>query len=113
MALPLTLFNYATIAYYLAITNIPTLKTIFPDFPPFLILGFVAGPVVCIVFGLIYVKSPYFRANFEIQTSANPYSFKLMPKDLPLYDAVAKLCEKEGLKEEADKIRKIILASNS
>ncbi len=108
VALPLTLFNYASVAFYLDIVNIPALKIIFPNFPIFLTIGFAIGPVTCIIVGLIYVKSPYFRANFEVQTSANPYSFKLMPRDIPLYDAVAKICEKEGYTKEADELRKII-----
>ena len=108
VALPLALFNFASIGYYLVVINYAILMAIFPNFPIFLVFGIVIGPIICIVVGLIYAKSPYYRANYEIATDANPYSFKLMPRDIPLCTAVAKLCEKEGLQKEADELKKII-----
>jgi len=111
IALPLTLFNFASIAYYLVVINFPLLLMIFPSFPIFIVFGILVGPMSCVIIGLLYVKSRYYRANYEIMTSANPYSFKLMPKDIPLYTAVLAICEKEGLTESATQIRKLILES--
>jgi len=111
VALPISLFNFASIAYYLVVVNFVPLLLIFPSFIHFLIFGILLGPISCIVLGLVYVKSRYYRANYEIMTSANPYSFRLMPKDIPLYEAVEKLCVANGLSKESLEIKKLLEAS--
>lgn len=113
IGIPLNLFNFASITYYLVVTNIPLFLSIFPNFSIFLGVGVVVGPLACIILGLIYVKSSQFRANWKIIASANPYTFKLMPSQIPLYTAVAKLCEKEGLKDEAFELKRLIEDSYS
>ena len=111
VALPLTLFNFASVIYYLVIVNFPIISSIFPNFPTFIAVGILVGPLTCIVVGLLYVKSRFYGANFEVNASANPYSYRLLPKDVVLYSALLAICEKEGLNESADKIREIITKS--
>ena len=111
VALPLTLFNFASVIYYLVIVNFPVISNIFPNFPTFLGVGIIVGPLTCIIVGLLYVKSRYYGANFEVNASANPYSYRLLPKDVVLYSALLAICEKEGLTESAEKIREIIVRS--
>jgi hypothetical protein len=113
VALPLTLFNFASVIYYLVIVNFPVISNVFPNFPTFLGVGIVVGPLTCIIVGLLYVKSRYYGANFEVNASANPYSYRLLPKDMILYSALLAICEKEGLTESAEKIRDIISQSQS
>jgi hypothetical protein len=108
ISIPLALENYISVAYFLVVMNLPPLKALFPNFYVFLLVGVIVGPLTCAFIGFIYVKSVYFRANYEVTTDANPYSFKLMPKDIPLYIAVSMLCEKEGLVEEAEELNRII-----
>ena len=111
VALPLTLFNFASVIYYLVIVNFPIISSVFPNFPTFLAVGILVGPLTCIIVGLLYVKSRFYGANFEVNASANPYSYRLLPKDMVLYSALLAICEKEGLTESAEKIREIIVRS--
>lgn len=113
VALPLTLFNFASVIYYLVIVNFPIISNIFPNFPIFVAVGIVLGPVTCILVGLVYVKSRYYGANFEVNASANPYSSKLLPKDMVLYSALLAICEKEGLTDATESIKKIISDSKT
>jgi len=108
IALPLNLFNFASVIYYLVVSNMPQIKAIFPEFYQFLILGIIVGPLTCIILGIAYVKSPFYKANYDVAASANPYSFIILPKDKPMYLAIMKLCEKEGLLEEADRLKEIV-----
>lgn len=112
VALPLTLFNFASVVYYLVVGNFEFLKIIFPSFPIFLTVGVLVGPVTCILVGFLYAKSPYYRATYEVATSANPFSFRILPKEITLYKAIAKICEDSGYKEEAEELRKLIEQSS-
>jgi hypothetical protein len=108
VALPLNLLNFASVIYYLVVANMPQIKAIFPEFWMFLLLGIAVGPLSCVLLGIAYVKSPVFKANYDINASANPYSFIILPKDKPMYMAIMKLCEKEGLMDEAKVLREIV-----
>ena len=113
ISLPLALFNFASISYYLVVVNFDVFKTVFPSFPIFFVFRVLVGPISCILIGLAYIKSPYYRANYEIATSANPYSFRLVPKDIPIHQAVSEICRKNGLDATADKIDALIQSSVS
>lgn len=66
------------------------------------------GPILCIIIGLIYLKSPYYSESLIIAARANPYSFVLLSKEIPLYTAVYELCKKNGLNKTAEDIEKLI-----
>lgn len=105
--LPLGLFSFATTIYYLLVNNIPFLKEIFPEFWIFLVLGGSVGIPTCLIIGQLYLSSELNKAS----TRVHPYSQLLIPTQLPMYRAQAKLCREHGLVAEAEEIEALVRKS--
>ena len=66
--------------YYLAINNIPALKTVFTSFWLFTILSVAVGVPLSVLGGwLHYKRSQAFSSEVDIAVEANPYYFKVTP----------------------------------
>jgi uncharacterized membrane-anchored protein YitT (DUF2179 family) len=107
ISLPLNLFSFATTIYYLLINNVPFLKDIFPRYELFILIGFGFGIPFTLFLGWLYIKSELYKAS----TRTSPFSILLIPTQIPMYQAIAKLCHKEGLEAEATKLEELIKKS--
>jgi hypothetical protein len=105
--LPLGLFSFATTIYYLLVNNVGFLKTLFPEFWMFLVVGGLMGGPTCLLIGQWYILSPLNKAS----TRTHPFSQFLIPTQFPMYVAVAKLCRAQGLVVEADEIEELVRRS--
>jgi len=66
--------------YYLAINNIPALKSMFPSFLLFSILAIAIGVPLSILAGYTHFKrSRAYSAEVDIGVEANPYYYKVTP----------------------------------
>jgi hypothetical protein len=66
--------------YYLAINNIPALKTIFTSFWLFTILSAAVGVPLSVLGGWLHLKrSQAYSSEVDIAVEANPYYFKIIP----------------------------------
>lgn len=76
----LSLGNMLTLTYYLAITDSPTLHSVFPSFQSYVILAIVvAVPILSFVGFLHMKKSLAFTSEQEVAAEAHPYNYKLPP----------------------------------
>jgi hypothetical protein len=107
IVLPLNLLTFATTTYYLLIENVPFLKMIFPEFWIYLLCGVVGGLPGITILGILYVRSPWYKAS----TKNNPYSYLLVPASIPLYRAVSNICKIHSLPEDVEALDKLIQAS--
>lgn len=72
--------NTMVTTYYLAIENIPALKTVFPSF--FIYVSMIAGfgiPLLVFVGYVHYKKSAAYAAEADINVESYPYFYKLQP----------------------------------
>lgn len=111
LSLPLQMISLCTTVYYLAIQNIPTLKTFFPGFMEFaLALVVVVYPVGSVAGWFHFKKMPFYRIEQTINVESNPYSqTKLTPVMIPMWKTLMALAEKEGL--DVQEMRKILETS--
>lgn len=110
--------NTLTVTYYLAIKDIPVLKSIFPSFLDYLAIISVIGVPVLIAIGYIHFKkSAAYSAETDIYAESNPYYYKLPPGYnievlFPLYrtlvNMLIKVANNEKLtEEELEKINEL------
>lgn len=108
--------NTLVTTYYLAIENIPSLKSIFPTFFVYVIVVVGIGVPVLVLIGYIhYKKSSAYSAEADINVESYPYFYKLPPGwnqevVFPLYSIMTQLLIKisnnEKLtEEEIEKIK--------
>ena len=72
--------NTLTVTYYLAIENLPELKTIFPTFSSYiLIIGIISIPILVIIGWIHFRRTAAYGSEAEIQIESNPYYFKAIP----------------------------------
>jgi len=81
--------------YYLAISNIYFLKSIFPTFWLFSLLAIAVGVPLAVFSGYVHFKrSQAYSAEVDIAVEANPYYFKITPgkeKDLGVPLSIANI----------------------
>ena len=66
--------------YYLAINNIPILKSVFTSFTLFSIFALAIGIPLSVMAGYVHFKrSRAYSAEVDIAVEANPYYFKITP----------------------------------
>ena len=66
--------------YYLAINNIPALKSVFTSFWLFTILSLAVGVPLSVLGGWLHFKrSQAYSSEVDIAVEANPYYFKIIP----------------------------------
>jgi hypothetical protein len=98
--------------YYLAITNVPVLQTLFPRFWIFAVIALLVGvPAACLI-GWFHMKgSALWKSEVDITVEANPYLYKMYPgywqeAFTPLYlellKGMKKILEKEGMLSEEE-----------
>ena len=67
--------NTLTVTYYLAIENIPELKSVFPSFGYYIIFVVLVGIPLLIIIGYVHFKrSVAYRAESEIVYESNPFA---------------------------------------
>lgn len=72
--------NTLTVTYYLAIENLPVLKSIFPSFSLYvLIMGIIAIPILVFIGWIHFRRTAAYGSEAEIQIESNPYYFKAIP----------------------------------
>jgi len=75
----LAALNTAVTTYYLAIKDVPALKTIFPTFSAYVgILSTIGIPLLVLVGYLHYKRSAAFKAEADINMEANPHMRRLL-----------------------------------
>lgn len=113
LALPISLFGYASSIYYLAINNIPSLKTLFPRFNEFLIMAFIViYPLASLIGWYHFKKSPFFKAQQSILAETNPYTVNKLPElNVPIWRLFRSLAVNEGLDEVVTHIERVIAES--
>jgi hypothetical protein len=81
--------------YYLAINNIPFLKSIFPTFWLFGLLALAVGVPLAVSSGYAHFKrSQAYSAEVDIGVEANPYYYKITPgkeKDMTIPISIANI----------------------
>lgn len=99
LSMPIGMISLCTTVYYLAIQNVPTLKSIFPG-----VLEFGAALVLIVypsgvVTGWLHLKiMPFYRVEQQIQVEANPYSNRVLtPVMVPMWKLLIEIGRKEGL----------------
>lgn len=98
--------NTMVTTYYLAIENIPALKTVFPSF--FVYVGIIAGcgiPLLVFVGYVHYKRSSAYSAEADINVESYPYFYKLQPGwtqevVFPLYNVITELLVKLSKNEK-------------
>lgn len=95
---PFTLISFGTTFYYLAIQNMPQLKTVFPGFLEFMIATTLIVYPLGHLLGWLHYKKLLFPVEQDINVESNPYSqYKLTPVMIPMWKAIIAIAEKEGL----------------
>jgi len=101
LSYPVALFGYASSIYYLAVKNIPLLDMIFPHFYNFLIASLIVLPIFGVGMGWMHYKrllSPFYEAELDIQTEANPYTTEVFtPVNLPSMRILSQLAKQHGI----------------
>jgi hypothetical protein len=76
----LAVVNVMVTVYYLAVTNIPELESVFPNFTSWAVTVIVVGIPLSIFIGWVHLKrSPAFRSEMDVAVESNPYYYKLPP----------------------------------
>jgi hypothetical protein len=76
----MAIVNVMVTVYYLAVTNIPELESVFPTFTTWAITVIAVGVPLSILIGWVHLKrSPAFRSEMDVTVEANPYYYKLPP----------------------------------
>jgi|TARA_B110000495_G_C22585518_1_gene351355 fatty acid desaturase len=107
--------NTLTVTYYLAIENIPSLQSIFPNFYQYaLILVSVGIPLLVVIGYAHYKKTSAFKAEADIQIEANPHLRRILLNTEILLDCyyqttelLLKLSKNEKLSD--DEIKKLLI----
>ena len=98
--------NTMVTTYYLAIENIPVLKSVFPSFFIYVIIVASIGIPLLVLIGYIhYKRSSAYSAEADINVEAYPYFYKIPPGwnrevVFPLYSIVAQLLVKLSTNEK-------------
>lgn len=104
---PFTLISFGTTFYYLALNNMPQLKSIFPGFLEFMIVTTLIVYPLGHITGFLHYKKLLFPVEQAINVESNPYSqYKLTPVMVPMWKTIIALAEKEGL--DAEEMRRIL-----
>ena len=113
LALPVSLFGYASSIYYLAINNIPFLKGLFPQFHKFLFMAFIIiYPLAALIGWYHFKKSPFFKAEQDILAETNPYTVSKLPElNRPIWKIFRAQAEEYGLNDVVIHIDKVIAES--
>lgn len=105
------MISLCTTVYYLAIQNMPVLKSLFPGVLEFgLALVVVVYPGGALAGWFHFKKMPFYRIEQTINVESNPYSqTKLTPVMIPMWRTLMALAEKEGL--DVSEMQKILETS--
>ncbi len=100
--------NVLTTTYYLAVKNISSLESLFPDFLTYILVIASIGIPLTIGIGYLHFKrSAAFSSEADIQVEANPYYYKLAPGYWreafgPTYLETLRLCMKIARNEKVN-----------
>jgi len=112
LALPIGLMSITTTVYFLAVTNMPPLAKIFPNFYNFVVIFPLVYPLGVIVGWIHYRKTSLFQQEQEVMIASSPYTtVKIPPISLPTWILFSFLARKEGLNDIADQMDEVIRRS--
>jgi len=96
---PVGFLSFASNVFYLAISSIPSLKTVFPSFYLFLVFSLISIPAASIGFGYFHYKRSFmFQAEQDIQVESSSYSRDIiLPSGLPGAKILCRLARQHGL----------------
>ncbi|MEX0861741.1 hypothetical protein [Nitrosopumilus sp.] len=100
--------NTMTVTYYLAIENIPLLKSIFPTFYVYLVVMAAAGIPLLVFIGYIHFKrTSAYKAEADIYYESNPFALRTLVNsevmvsiNLKLIKLLVKMNNNEKISEE-------------
>jgi len=109
LAFPMLIISFSSNVYNLTIKNIPPLLRFFPRLHIFALWAIViVYPLGALLGWFHYKKSPFFKAEQEIITEANPYTVEKIPKiSLSNWVLFEYMARERGLHMAADKIKGI------
>lgn len=113
LALPIGLFSISTTIYYLAITSIPFLTRVFPNFTSFVVIFPLIYPIGVFLGWGHYRKTRLFQTEQEIIVQSSPYTTtKITPLALLTWTLHKAQAEQLGLHEIAAQMGKVIERSH-
>lgn len=107
----LGILSSAVTVYYLMIESVPALKTIFPSFEIFLIIGgFVGLPIITIWGWVHYKRIQAFGIEQRVMAESSPY----LVDSTALFSSLLCIAENLGLENEPEfiKLRNLVEAKN-
>lgn len=109
LTFPLAFISFVSTVYYLAVKNIPVLENLFPHFLLFILFTLLFIPPISVLVGWMHFKrllSPFYRAQLDIDTEANPYAQRIVgPVNVPYLKVISELGKLHGVDTSAlDKI---------
>ena len=101
--------NFIVIQYRLLVERIPFLESLLPSLSAFIVTFFLVYVPIAILIGRYDIK----KATVPKEVEVNPYFYRPSGKEIkvyyPLWDTIletlGKIAEKEGLKDEINRIR--------
>lgn len=109
ISLFLGVLSSAVTVYYLMVENIPALKTVFPTFEAFIMVGGLVFLPTCVTIGWAhYKKILAFSVDVQVQAESTPY----LVDSRALYPALMCLATAQGLgdRPELEKLRALVEA---
>jgi len=75
----LAAMNTLTVTYFLAIDNYPSLKSVFPSFEQYVVIGVLIGVPLLITVGYAhYKKTEGFKSEVDVLIESNPYQRRIL-----------------------------------
>ena len=75
----LAAINTLTVTYFLAIDNYPSLKSVFPSFEQYVVIGVLIGVPLLITVGYAhYKKTEGFKSEVDVLIESNPYQRRIL-----------------------------------
>jgi len=101
--------NFVVIQYRLLVERIPFLESLLPSFSAFIVTFFLVYVPLAIIIGRYDIK----KATVPKEVEVNPFFYRPVGKEVKVYypvwdtilEALEKIADKEGLKDEVKRIR--------
>lgn len=78
ISIPIVFLGFSRNIYSI-IDSLPFMNILFPTFQDFVIRGGLTLIPLTIIIGYTWTKTPFYRAQFEVPTEENPFTYRLTP----------------------------------
>lgn len=78
IGMPITFLGFSRNIYAI-IDSLPFMNLLFPTYTAFLIRGGIALIPGCVLIGVLWTKTKFYKAKFEVPAEQNPFAYKLKP----------------------------------